>query len=104
MSSRAYHTLFNRTIREDHGVVDRPTVDTPHCPEKPLTEIVDETSPVFVHQEPTASCARHKSSRSALVESPGPCSHGRRRSDATSRPHHYHEPLAGWELTHTAQL
>src|SRR6185295_11558568 len=100
--STAYRAPFNTTICKDHGIVDGPTVHTSHTfhsPELLLTETGDGTIPVLDHQEPTASCARHKSSCSTLVESRGRCSRVRRRSDASSKPYSHAGPLAGWELT-----
>ena len=107
MRSTAYPAPFNKTIPADHGIVDGPTVHTSHTshtPELLLTEIIDEPPPVLVHQKPTASCTRHVSSCSALVESRGRYSHVKLRSDASFRPHNYAGPLAGWELTKIAQF
>ncbi len=71
MRSTAYRAPFNKTIPENHGIVDGPTVHTSHTthtPELLLTEIVDETPPVLGHLKPTASCTGHKSFYSALFE------------------------------------
>ena len=65
---------FKTTIGKDHRIVDGPTVHTSHTfhsPELLLTETAEGTIPVFEYQETTTSCAHHKSSCSALVESRG---------------------------------
>jgi hypothetical protein len=67
-------------------------------------EAADGTIPILDHQKPTASCARHKFSCSALVQSSGRGSRVRRRSDASSKPYNHAGPLAGWELPHIAQF
>ncbi len=98
---------FKTTIGKDHRIVDGPTVHTSHTfhsPELLFTETGDGTIPGLDHQEPTTSCADHKSSCSALVESRGRCSRVRRRSDASAKPYSHAGPSAEWELTQNAQF
>lgn len=104
MRSTACCAPFNKTILENHWIVDAPTVHTSHRPELFFTDIVDETFPALDHLEPIASCARHKSSCSALAEGRGRCPYVRGQPDASSGPHNHAEPLDGWELTQIAQF